>query len=182
MHSGVLAGQQACGQGAAGSGAWVGAASLLWPAGWGAHHAPAAAAAAATVPLPLHVRPASCLDIVHSCCSMARHPVYHACTWIVWLPAVARDITCCLGCCRCEACRRGDADASGDAAQVCVRCPSNGCSGAVVLSGEAAQLTSLHSVPASWRAELCTRWASLLWRVCTKQRGHDIYASCTAAQ
>ena len=63
IHSDVVAGQQACGQGAAGSGAWDGAAALLWPAGRGARHAPAAAAAAPAVPLPLHVRPMSCLDI-----------------------------------------------------------------------------------------------------------------------
>lgn len=63
-HSDMVAGQQACGQGAAGSGARDGAAALLWPTGWGAHHAPAAAAAAAAVPLPLQVRAASCLDML----------------------------------------------------------------------------------------------------------------------
>jgi hypothetical protein len=168
----MVAGQQACGQSAAGFGARDGAAALLWPAGRGAHHAPAAAAAAAAVPLPLHVRTTMRLDIRHVCCSLVWKPVCYTCTWIIRRPAVASDEICRLGCCRCEACQRGDADASGDAAQVGVRCPSEGCSGAVVLSHEDAQLTSLHGIPANWRPELCTRCALLLRRVCTKQRDH----------
>jgi hypothetical protein len=96
-------------------------------------------------------------------------------------PAVACDEMCRLGCCRCEACQRGDADASGDAAQVGVRCPSEGCSGAVVLSREAAQLTSLHGIPVNWRPELCTRWASLLRHICTKQLDHEKHAVCVCS-
>lgn len=62
-------------------------------------------------------------------------------------------------CCRCDACCRGDADVAPEAAQVGLRCSLDGCSGAVVLSGDEAQLTSLHEVPASWLPEQCTRLA-----------------------
>lgn len=60
--------------------------------------------------------------------------------------------------CRCEACRAGEGDAAADAAQVGLKCSLNGCGGAVVLSGDVAQLTSLHDVPAGWLPEQCTGW------------------------
>ena len=59
-----------------------------------------------------------------------------------------------------------------------MRCPSEGCSGAVVLSGEAAQLTSLLGIPANWQPELCTRWASLLRRICIMQLDHEKHTAC----